>query len=698
MSANTYFSGINIKRTHFAVIGRTEDIFCDEALQVKNIEQILHMELKYAGFERVVFYDDLKMMYCMDWESKELADGKKTSNAGAQETRHVNVGLPSFRKTAANSESKPRDEKRKGDSLNFGPRGEQVTLDTLNSLMISENCKTAIVITNAVHFIRHFYSSSRNRLESIIASWRNVRRLRNIVVWVFKDNCDIYTLAETIERERGGNEIWTTFFASLFKDKIAERKGTVVDIMPPNAGEIKNYINYLRITNGLAVDFRFIDDSARLLEKKAKGHMVTEDGTGRKMSLLEIETLLLETEPKGGVTIENIEHECGKVERKSAVERLNELSSLDDLKKFVNELSKDAKRNEGKNKTKIEYRPRIVQNAHDNFIRKDNLHAVLVGNPGTGKTTVAKLLGEVYKELGILPIGSVTKVTRGDLVAEYTGQTAPKTRRAIEGAIGGVLFIDEAYALVQSDRDDYGREAGTTILEAMTDRMGEFAVIIAGYPQEIDDFLKTNPGYKSRFLRRFHIEDYAPADLAEIFRKDIIKSGLTVDEALNSALERFFDRYYKNTSNDEWANARTVLNLAAEMKPVCERQGETEVGIKHMPQEFHKFLPEEYHKFLPEEYRHHCIPQNEDKVFEKIPLSRINTSIPVQIADPLLLVITDDGQGYGTGFIITRNGYFITCDHVIDLFDNPKNAIKGEWAGEKRIITIRYQPSNGFLE
>ena len=119
-----------------------------------------------------------------------------------------------------------------------------------------------------------------------------------------------------------------------------------------------------------------------------------------------------------------------------------------------------------------------------------NLHYVLTGNPGTGKSTVAKLLGEIYYELGFLPSGHTVKVTRSDLVAGYVGQTAIKTRACIEQAMGGVLFVDEAYMLKRVNQDgmsdnDFGQEAIDTILEAMSDRAGEFAVVVAGYPKGV---------------------------------------------------------------------------------------------------------------------------------------------------------------------------------------------------------------------
>ncbi len=147
-----------------------------------------------------------------------------------------------------------------------------------------------------------------------------------------------------------------------------------------------------------------------------------------------------------------------------------------------------------------------------------SLHMSFIGNPGTGKTTVARIVGQILGAMGILPKGHVVETDRSGLVAEYAGQTGPKTDKLCDAAIGGVLFIDEAYSLVDKSGDDsYGREAIQTLLKRMEDDRESMAVIVAGYSEEMNQMIRSNPGLSSRINTRIDFEDYAPADLAKIF-------------------------------------------------------------------------------------------------------------------------------------------------------------------------------------
>lgn len=191
-------------------------------------------------------------------------------------------------------------------------------------------------------------------------------------------------------------------------------------------------------------------------------------------------------------------------------------------------------------------------------------HLVFLGNPGTGKTTVARLIGKLYKSLGLLPFGNVVEVDRADFVGAVIGETEQKTAKVIQLAIGNVLFIDEAYSLVK-EGSDFGKIAIEILVRQMENRRGEFAVIVAGYPKEMKVFFEGNSGLRGRFDREVLFNDYAPEELLEICKMVLFKQKYEVDEKANKALEQKFIELYRNRT-ESFANAREVRKIVEACK------------------------------------------------------------------------------------------------------------------------------------
>ena len=228
------------------------------------------------------------------------------------------------------------------------------------------------------------------------------------------------------------------------------------------------------------------------------------------------------------------------------MEQLDELVGLEEVKKDVKSLM---------NLIKV----RKLREANDLPVPPMSLHMVFTGNPGTGKTTVARLLGGLYAAIGVLSKGQLVEVDRSGLVAGYVGQTALKTQEVIRSAMGGVLFIDEAYSLAAGGENDFGREAIETLLKAMEDHRDDLIVIVAGYDEPMESFINSNPGLQSRFNKYFYFPDYNGEQLMAMFRSRCKKNGYTLTEESEQAARALFNRLYEER-DDNFGNGREVRN------------------------------------------------------------------------------------------------------------------------------------------
>lgn len=196
-----------------------------------------------------------------------------------------------------------------------------------------------------------------------------------------------------------------------------------------------------------------------------------------------------------------------------------------------------------------------------------SINAIFEGNPGTGKTTIARLMGEIFYAMGIVEKGHVIEVDRSSLVGQYVGETAQKTDKLINDAMGGILFIDEAYTLVKKggSGQDFGQEAIDILLKRMEDKKGEFVVIVAGYPKEMQTFVESNPGLNSRFNHKFTFDDYTPDELLDIFSNAITKEEYLIAEDATVELKKEFTRLYRKRDSS-FGNARLVLQIFEKLK------------------------------------------------------------------------------------------------------------------------------------
>jgi stage V sporulation protein K len=235
---------------------------------------------------------------------------------------------------------------------------------------------------------------------------------------------------------------------------------------------------------------------------------------------------------------------------KEAMKELDQMVGLTPVKEFVHEM---------KDMVAIQIeRDKIGQS-----VQSQSLHMIYTGNPGTGKTTVARIVAKIFKALEVVSKGHLVEVTREDLVGEYIGHTAPKTRKVIENAIGGILFIDEAYALSRGGSNDFGKEAIDTLVKGMEENREDLIVILAGYTKEMMEFMKTNSGLKSRFPSQIEFPDYTSEELLTIAKISLKKEQFQVDLSVEKALLSVLERRQIAGRNDD-GNGRLVRNVIQE--------------------------------------------------------------------------------------------------------------------------------------
>lgn len=317
-----------------------------------------------------------------------------------------------------------------------------------------------------------------------------------------------------------------------------------LDAVTNSAGKITNCAQAIIASQDKAPTSlcKFIEKASELKDPKiTQLAIATKDALIGFYGYQQITKLLLQTEvEEDHFTLEEL------------LQQLNQLVGLKSVKSKVNDLI-------------AFHKVQLLRKEKGLHSPKNTMHLAFTGNPGTGKTTVARIVGRIYKKLGLLSKGHFMEVSRTDLIAGYQGQTAHKVKEVIEKAKGGVLFIDEAYSITENDHSDsYGRECLTELTKALEDYREDLVVIVAGYTEPMRQFFESNPGLKSRFNTFIEFDDYNANELMDILRHMSEKEDYALSDKAQESLMQLFVRETE-ASKQEFANGRFVRNIFESM-------------------------------------------------------------------------------------------------------------------------------------
>lgn len=544
----------------FFLYGNTEDDFCSADLKLYHFEKFLFYHLKSLGYDIIAFYNAKYKIFTYEKSSYDLILNPNIANTAKYQFPSLNSLIPKGplgmgnvllnKKVTDVNNSEANIQKMGDDVYSFGSMTEMDVVAKLDQLMHCKNCKTVIVFTDGMDFFNNFADNATRQMAANLSSWLKFGHTNeNICIFSFP-NLPNDQLMLMIQRRPHWQFLYSKMFAA--QGRLSD---TSHFISYPQSDEISNLINYYRLKYNYKIDWEVFEE---YLEKIA-AYVLAE-----KKTLKELGSLFKDAKEFSADFFHNL---AGKRNNKlSATQQLEQMRGIDVIKDKIDDLffeikelsDQDIEKTAKKNINPFfTHRTTIPQDKKNDI----NLHLALKGAPGTGKTTVARLIGEIFREKGLLRSGHFVKASRSDLVAGYVGQTAIQTSRLIDQAMGGVLFVDEAYSLVGKGDNDFGQEALETILEAMENHKGEFAVIFAGYPDEIDSLIESNPGFKSRFSEHhiISIPNFNHETLYQILLDTIAEKNKILNWELREQLPVIIERWQAAEGNNKsFGNARTI--------------------------------------------------------------------------------------------------------------------------------------------
>jgi len=507
----------------------TGDSFVCTDYQQRDCNGALWHLLKAAGFTRIAFSSFSEPLYFLDEESRALSVTGARARAGRG--RMTQITGPQGDRVQFSAEARAN----AGAPSGGGSILPSYGLQTLDAYLKQDRIPTAVVIERAEDYLAHM--TPRDQLADRIGNWVQGRAgtNRNICIFVFT----VDTMDRVVE------QVTDLRLFNTFAEYVRRRAGNQPNsaggfVSMPGPAELERLLDLARVRHGLTV--RNWPEYQKL-----PGKMDGSEPTLASTWLAKMAALGTGTE----LSADRLMRSSVK-STSTAQEQLDALVGLENVKSHITRLRAYAR-------VQAERAKAGMNTGED----RSN-HMIFSGNPGTGKTTVARIVGQLYQEIGLLRRGHLVEVDTSDLIAGYVGQTAIKTSEVIDSALDGVLFLDEAYRLTERDRGGFAGEALDLILTRMENDRDRLLVIAAGYTGKMRDFVAANPGLRRRFPDQNVIEflDYPPGQLFEILVGFLAAKGHTIDPAMMKLLRRIVEALYAKRDEASFGNAGEMRNLA----------------------------------------------------------------------------------------------------------------------------------------
>ena len=570
--------------------GNLNDVYITEDLQEHTIHGYLMKLLKREGYDRVVFYSGAGNMgkFTLDAQSARLCINQTGENT--QEQRQVRVRRGRF--TGRQNRVPQHNDGQSGQNQDNDTAANNAEIvysqkhmlegffrDELLSWLSDTERRTAMVFTNMWDFMSYTAADVKRSFgELMTGAWERGDRQRNLFLFLYNQELDDMCSFTNLASSMGISSLFVKG-SSASPELRGER---VLHVGLPQQDEIENMLNRLRVVGEDGVRLRFsyaaVPDMLKSLLYYSRA--VSSKGEAEDLRFMKKRLLSYARNNDAELNADVIAelYDC-EAEVRNPLEVLRTTEGWEKpyevISGFVEEADIETERRRAAEEEAQTEEGANVYTLLRMGAKKPQLRGMripnfaLLGNPGVGKSEIARLIGKILNECGILEIGHRVEVTKNDLVAEWVGGTAPKTMACIEKAEGGVLFIDEAHLLFEDGRSansgaNYSREAISTIVGAMTNPKHHFCLILAGYPDGVKKMIASDPGLSSRITEDniIRIDDYAPELLEKIFKRSISDAGYELSPSVESKLSSYIETKYRTADKRTFGNARDTIGWA----------------------------------------------------------------------------------------------------------------------------------------